>query len=188
MKKIILTYLFLGLYAPLIHSQKNDWRADKKNEISAHLKTMWNNEFFSYGLGYERNIYKFQKAKYNSFLSWQTEVYMRIGFDRPIDISSSSNQLQTFIKYNIGYKKILSIGLGTILVGEKFFINPTLTASYKYDFRKKNITLGLNYQISRSTRRPPFNLPLSMIPLGATVRPYNIFELWCGGVSIGKYF
>jgi hypothetical protein len=187
MKKTIFITAIIVFNYNSIFSQKYNWRVNKNHEISVHANAMWG-EFYAYGIGYERNILKLNDGKHNQFLSWHTNVFMRIVHQEQIDFSSKYNQLQTFIRYNVGYKNILSAGLGTILVGEKFFINPTLIASYKHDYRKKRITLAFNYQISRYFRNPPNRFPPPAVFSASGPQKTSIFENWCTGISVGKYF
>lgn len=191
MKKLSILSIFIFFYTAL-QAQTKTWRSDKKNEIELHFYRMWSNYSYSCGVGYERTIYK-PLRRYNSYFSSQTSFLVNTNdflgnFTR---FSSASNHIQSFIKYNLGYQKIFSIGLGTVIVGERFYLNPTALVAYKYDISKIKTTISLHFQLSQYGRTPPAKssrpyLPTSII--GPTQYPFSIFRHWSGGVSIGRYF
>ena len=192
MKHKLLLMLLFSIWSSRSYSQDSrsyTWRNDKKNEIQFMVKGMWAVEFFSYGLSYERTFYKLKNNRAKSYLSWKTDVLNRFDiFDRTFDISSTNNQLQTFIKYNYGYKNIFSGGLGVILVGERFYMNPTFTLSYKHDIRKKRVVIGFDYQASLSGRVPPTKPSAPVISSVFPTSPKSILHNFCVGVFVGKYF
>ena len=193
--KMILTLLFSVVFisiAQRVQAQNKSFRGDKKNEIAWHFSNMWNNDFYSYGIGYERTVHKY-KNNLKSFLYIQTTFFLRTGnFSENISsFVSSRNQIQSIVKYNFGYRKIFSFGLGAIIVGERFYPNPTGLLAYKYDLPKAKVTIGLQFQVSLNGRIPPTKFNAQLIPnsAGGFSKPvFDISKNWCGGISIGKYF
>jgi hypothetical protein len=192
MKRTLLLIVIVIFDMRINFAQNKSWRSDKKNEISLYFHSLWNNDAYSWGLGYERTIYQYKNNK-NSFLSIHSSVFIRSdNFNENFsEFISSRNQAQVFIKYSVGYKKIFSMGLGTVIVGERFYPNPTALLAYKYDLPKAKATLGLQFQLSLNSRVPPAKLkspPLPTSVAGYNKSPRDILRNWCGGISIGKYF
>ena len=149
---------------------------------------MWSFERFAYGIGYERTLIK-SKNTLKSFLSWQSSFFVRSDYVR-LEFPSSNNQLQTFIKYNFGYKKIIGVGLGFIMESKPFFFNPTGVISYKYDIRKFKTTIGLQIQLSRYQFAPLSKRNVHLFPSSIGPPPSDKFSFHnlSGGICIGKYF
>jgi hypothetical protein len=189
--KYFLISLFIVVCSSL-SAQEHSWRSSKNNEITLLYYSMWNNNFLSYGIGYERNIYTY-KNKLNSYLSWKNVFFVRSDnfFENFPSFSPTTNQAQSFIKYNLGFKKILSVGAGLIMEGKRFYINPTGLIAYKFAIPKLRMTVGMQYQVSlyRSIPLSKLNgVPLPGSITGITNHPFNIIENWCGGLFVGKYF
>ena len=195
--KIIILFLnFLNANAQIKHDYNTNslkkWRSDKKNEISIHWFSMWNNDYLSYGIGYERTIFK-HKNRYNSYISWQNSFFVASDYFLKTfpSFSSSTNHALSIVKYNFGYKQILSAGAGLIMNGKKFYLNPTGVITYKYDISKIKTTIGLQYQVSLYNSIPLSQLNFTPIPTslgGYTKQSFSISENWSGGISIGRYF
>lgn len=167
-------------------------RSDKKNEISLHFYSMWNNDYLATGIGYERTIWKY-KNHLNSFISWQNTFLIRAdNFTEHFQpFSASTNQFQSFVKYNLGYKKIFSSGLGLIIDGKKFYFNPAAMLSYKYTFTKVKITIGCHLQASLYKGIPLSQFNGTTIPTSLAnpqKQDFSLKENWSGGIFIGKYF
>jgi hypothetical protein len=190
--KTYLILMLLVIFSFSLLAQEKTWRSSKKNEISIHFFSMWNKNFLSYGIGYERNILHY-KNNLNSYLTWQNAFFVRTDnfLENFPNFSSSTNQIQSFIKYNLGYKKILGLGLGAVIEGKRFYFNPTGLISCKYDIPKIKLTIGLQYQVSYYRSIPLSKLNGLPLP-GSLVRtnnsPFNIIQNWCGGISLGRYF
>ena len=192
MKKLILLNIFFWSVSLWLTAQTKARRREKKNEIEWHFNRMWSNSFYSVGVGYERTIYR-TKNKRNGFFSSQTSYMVATENFREhlTRFSSTYNQIQTFIKYSFGYQKILSFGLGTVIVDERFRLNPTALVAYKYDISKIRTTVSMQFLLSQHDRIPPIKSNGPFIPTsigGKTQYSFTIFRHWSFGVSIGKYF